>query len=125
MYYVCLEEEIVVSVLNYLPEVPGSVEVIEIQDSDYKNISNQTHYFDVKKKSVQKFSDDIFIKQEQEKENAAKNAAKRDFLSKSDWQVLRHLRETALGIPTSLSAEQYLNLEQQRQEAAKEIIDNK
>ena len=37
-------------------------------------------------------------------------------LSKSDWMVLRHSEETDLGIPTSLTSEEYLKLLKDRKE---------
>ena len=121
MYYVCVEDNIVVSILDYPPTVPSSVEVIEITDAEYKKLDDQTHYFDIEKKSVFQYSEhDITDQQEK-----MQDIIHRDFLSKTDWKVLRHLRETALGIPTSLSSEEYLDLERQRQEAAKNIVDNK
>jgi hypothetical protein len=43
------------------------------------------------------------------------------FLNQSDWKILRHIRQKALGIELSLSEEEYLALEQQRAEAAAKI----
>jgi hypothetical protein len=45
----------------------------------------------------------------------------RQFLNQSDWKILRHIRQKALGIELSLSEEEYLALEQQRAEAAAKI----
>lgn len=45
-----------------------------------------------------------------------------EFLDSTDWQVLRHIRQQALGIATSLTAEEYLELEHQRQMAAESIV---
>ena len=45
----------------------------------------------------------------------------RQFLNQSDWKILRHIRQRALGIELSLSEEEYLALEQQRAEAAAKI----
>jgi hypothetical protein len=50
------------------------------------------------------------------------NAAALKLLAESDWKILRHLREQALGIPTSLSSSEYLALEQERADAAARII---
>lgn len=44
------------------------------------------------------------------------------FLSSTDWKVLRHIREKALGQPTTLSDAEYLALEQERQQAADSIV---
>ena len=43
------------------------------------------------------------------------------FLKDTDFKVLRHLRQKALGLPLSLSDEEYLALEQQRHEASKKV----
>jgi hypothetical protein len=53
---------------------------------------------------------------------AAINAASLKYLAETDWQVLRHLRQLALEIQTTLSSEEYLQLEQSRSEAAEKII---
>jgi hypothetical protein len=52
----------------------------------------------------------------------AVNSEAQAFLNASDWKILRHLREQALGIPTSLSSSEYLALEQERADAAARII---
>ena len=44
------------------------------------------------------------------------------FLASTDFQVLRHIRQKALGQELSLSEEEYLALEQQRADAAARII---
>lgn len=44
------------------------------------------------------------------------------FLNESDFRVLRYIRQKALGLPLSLSDEEYLALEQERHEAAKKVI---
>ena len=52
MHYVCIENNLVVSVLSYQPNVPSSVAVVEITDAQAAQIAAQTHYFDVASKSV-------------------------------------------------------------------------
>ena len=44
-----------------------------------------------------------------------------DFLNSTDWKIMRHIREQALGLETSLTDKEYLELENKRQEAAKSI----
>ncbi len=53
MYYVCIENNQIVSILNYQPSVPGSVSTTEISDSEYNLIENKTHYFNVTTKKVE------------------------------------------------------------------------
>lgn len=51
----------------------------------------------------------------------ASKAADREFLRSTDWKVLRHIRQVALGETPTLSASEYLALEQLRSEAAARI----
>jgi predicted nucleotidyltransferase len=50
------------------------------------------------------------------------NGLEREFLNSTDWQILRHIRQKALAITTTLTDTQYLELEQQRQAAAARIV---
>ena len=61
---------------------------------------------------------DITSQLEQERINAEAQA----FLSSTDFKVMRHIRQKALGQELSLSEEEYLALEQQRSDAAARII---
>ena len=117
MYYVCIENNLIVSILNYEPTVPSSVSIIEITDEEHEKISKQTHYFSIENNQVEPYPTSVF----EQKENDLKNAEHREFLSNTDWKILRHIREKALGITTSLSEPEYLELEQQREAAANSI----
>jgi hypothetical protein len=44
------------------------------------------------------------------------------FLASTDWKVLRHIRQKALGETTSLTEEEYLALELQRSQAAASVV---
>src|SRR5574344_1805402 len=46
------------------------------------------------------------------------------FLNDSDWKVIRHRDQLALGVETSLTSDEYLALLQERQEARKKVINN-
>ncbi len=46
------------------------------------------------------------------------------FLTNSDWKVIRHRDQLALGVETSLTSDEYLALLQERQEARKKVINN-
>lgn len=61
---------------------------------------------------------DITSQLEQEKINSEALA----FLDTTDFKVLRHIRQKALGQELSLSEEEYLILEQQRSDAAAKIV---
>jgi hypothetical protein len=117
MNYVCIENNLVVSILNYQPNVPNSVEVVEITDSQAAQIAARTHYFDVASKSVTVVPAEVTA----QKAVAVANGQEREFLNSTDWKVLRHIRQKALNIPTSLSDAEYQILEQQRQAAAARI----
>lgn len=118
MHYVCIEDNKVVSILNYEPGVPASVRVVEISDNDAKKIQDQTHVFDIPTNSVVPTDPEILT----QKEIDQKNGIEREFLNSTDWKVMRHIRETALGLPTSLTQDEYLALEKQRADAADRIV---
>ena len=50
------------------------------------------------------------------------NEDAQDFLNESDWKILRHLRQQTLGIATSMTTEEFMELEQLRHEAALRIV---
>jgi len=119
MYYICIENAIITSILNYEPNVPESVKVVNITDEDYDRLESKTHYFDVVDNTIKSVPS-------QELENqtiSQQNGLEREFLNQTDWKVLRHIREQALGITTSLTQSEYLELERQRQSAAQRIVD--
>lgn len=125
MYYVCVENDQFVGSFNYEPNVPNGVEVIAITDQDHINITDlKTHYFDLPTKTVKSHSQDHIDQLAREKAQELINAENREFLNSTDWKVLRHLRQKALGIATSLSDIEYLALEQLRTEAAARIVNN-
>ena len=117
MHYVCIENNIVVSVLNYQPNVPSSVAVVEITDSQAAQIAAQTHYFDVPSRSVTAVAAGITAQRAAD----VANGQEREFLNSTDWKILRHIRQKALNISTSLSDAEYIQLEQQREAAAARI----
>jgi hypothetical protein len=117
MYYVCIENNTVVGIQSYKPAVPSSVEIVEINDDEYQQLMDQTYIFNIQLKQVSPVSDNVLTAKLIEKENAIYL----DFLHKTDWQVLRHLRQLSLGIDTSLTNEQYLQLEQERNIAASNV----
>jgi hypothetical protein len=117
MHYVCIENNLVVSILSYQPNVPSSVAVVEITDAQAAQIAAQTHYFDVASKTVTAVADGIAL----QRATAVANGQEREFLNSTDWKILRHIRQKALNIATSLSDAEYLQLEQQREDAAARI----
>jgi hypothetical protein len=118
MYYVCIENNNVSSILSYQPAVPNSITVETITDDDYNKIMEQTHRFDVATRTVVLV--DASITSAKIREQA--NGIEREFLNSTDWKILRHMRQLALNINTSLTAEEYLALEAQRNAAASRIV---
>ena len=119
MKYICIENDIVTSLMDYEPNAPETVTVVTISDQDAENLNNGTHIFDVSIQSVVAKSADI-ITQENIVEQ---NGQEREFLSSTDWKVLRHIRQKHLGIATSLTEEEYTELETQREAAAQRVVD--
>jgi hypothetical protein len=118
MYYVCIENNVIISILNYEPTVPESVLICEITDQQANQIKDQTHYFDIENKTVEPVAESVTA----EKEQYRLNGIEREFLNSTDWKILRHMRQQALNVPTTLTDAEFLELEQQRQAAAARIV---
>lgn len=122
MNYVCIEEGKVIGVFNYQPGVPESVTVVEISDDEHQQIVDGTHYFDITDLTVKSRTQAELEAVATAKQLEIDNAKKRSFLSLTDWKVMRHIRQKALGVAITLTEEEYLSLENERQEAANGII---
>ena len=79
MHYVCIENNTVVAILNYLPSVPSTVRLQEITDSQAVQIRAQTHYFDIAGNTVRTVSENVVAQQTTE----LANAQEREFLNLS------------------------------------------
>ena len=117
MHYVCLENNQVISIVNYEPSVPNTVTVVSITDSEFKSIEDKTHQFDIEASRVVPLSAAELLNQQ----TYNSNGEKLEFLRSTDWKILRHLREKALNVETSMTEEEYLTLENERQLTAKSI----
>ena len=125
MYYVLIENNELAGVVNYEPNVPNTVIVTSISNEEYQYIMEEnTHYFDLPTRTVKAHTQDHLDSLAISKETEIKNAEYRDFLNSTDWKILRHIRQKALGVGTSMTDAEYLALEQQRAEAAARIINN-
>lgn len=118
MHYVCIENDQVISTLNYRPNVPNTVSIVEITDIQASQLQAGTHLFDLASRSVSPVASSVLDRKEQE----VANAQEREFLNSTDWKVLRHLRQKTLGLPTSLTDAEFLQLEQDRNAAASRIV---
>lgn len=126
MYYVLVENNEFRGVLDYKPNIgKDNVEVIE-----YDGIIPKENMTVFEGKLVDKesltFINGKFIKQDYELEKQQElNKESRKYLNETDWLVLRHQDQLALGIETSLTEEEYLELLQKRQEARTTVVDYK
>lgn len=118
MYYVCIENNNITSILNYKPNVPSGVTLVQIEDEQYKQLGEGTHKFDLIALSVVPQDKNVLDAKELEKTNALRL----EYLNSTDWMVLRHIRQKALGLETSLSEDKYIELEKTRQDAANSIV---
>jgi len=115
MPFLYIENNEVISILHDKAETPNSVEQIEISNNEYEGLFNESFIFDLSTKKV------IDNPNPQNIEKDEKNGELRYFLQSTDWKVLRHIREINLELETSLTEQEYLELEQQRQQAARDI----
>ena len=123
MYYVIIENGEISSVLPYEPNVPETHTVIEISDAEHESIiTAKTHYFDLADNTVKSYSQTHLDSEAAKEAQRIANAEKRYFLENSDWKVLRHIREKTLGQQSTLSDEEYIQLEQDRADAAAAIV---
>ena len=118
MYY-CVENQKVIGVQDYEPNVPQSVKVYSVSDEDHKKSfgQNATHYFDAVLGKVLPIPSKELDKIQTEKQYHNLTTQ----VGLSDWKVLRHIREKALDLPTTLTEEEYVALEQQRQNTVQQI----
>ena len=78
----------------------------------------QTHRFDTASRTVVAVDQVVINQREQDR----LNGIDREFLNSTDWKIMRHIRQKALNVATSLTDAEYLELEQQRQAAAARIV---
>ena len=124
MYYVIIENGGISSILGYEPNVPETHTVIEISNEVYESITTaKTHYFDLADNTVKSYGQTHLDSEAAKEAQRITNAEKRKFLADSDWKVMRHIREKALSQLTSLTDQQYLDLEQARATAAAAIVE--
>jgi hypothetical protein len=98
--------------------VPNSITLVEISDEDNNSILAETHFFDVVTLRVTERNQSYLS----DKKIAQENSERLAYLSKTDWMILRHIREKALGTETSLSENEYIKLEQKRNDIAAAIV---
>jgi hypothetical protein len=123
MYYIVIENGEISAILNYEPSVPETHTVVEISDEDHAGIVARTQYFDLADNTVKSYGQAHLDNEAAKEAQRIINAEKRKFLADSDWKIMRHIREKALEQTTSLTDQQYLDLEQARATAAAAIVE--
>ena len=121
MYYFCIEDNIVTSILSYEPSVPDTIEVVQVTDEEYGCIKDDTHKFDITTKKVIPHELTYIEAKAANIEREQNNTVHRQLLTNTDWKILRHIRQKALDLPTSLTEQEYIALENQRHLAAVRI----
>jgi len=114
MHYVCIENNQINSILNYEPNVPNTVRVVVITTEDYDKIKTGNYYFNVATDAVEPNTASM-VEARQAEVNLL---ASKKYLADTDWMVLRHMREKTLGMPTTLSDSELIELETKRAAAA-------
>ena len=118
MYYVTVEDNRVLGILNYEPNVPETVKVFPISPEQYESLTtSQTHFFNPTKGELELMPEEF---EDFKLEKLARTDGKA-FLAATDWKILRHWRERTLGITTTLSEEELFHLELKRDEVAKSV----
>jgi hypothetical protein len=110
------------SIINYVANLPDGVNSLQITEAEKLGIDEGTHYFDLATLTVQSKAAEILQAEQAAETLRLSNLQYRAFLDSTDWQVLRHIRQQSLGIETSLTQQEYLDLEEQRHQAALSII---
>ena len=124
MRYVVVENNQIMGIMPYEPNIPETSVAIEITDEEYSSIiTEKTHYFDTISLQVVAKLQTVIDQQIADDAQRAINTEKRFFLENTDWKVMRHMREKALGQTTTLTDQEYLDLEQARATAAAAIIE--
>jgi len=101
-------------------EMPHLIQV-ECTQQDQTNYFAGTHYFDETLKKVVSKPKSVLDEIKQKQDTDRKNKTLLRFLADTDWKILRHIREKALNLPTSLSESEYIALEKSRHDAAAAI----
>ena len=118
MYYYCIENQQLVSVMEHEPNVPDTVTVVTVSRENHQKIQDRELWFDV----IQKRAVPMPAQRIKQIAVDQQNQDSRAFLDRTDWKILRHWRQQALGLPTSLTHDQYIELEHQREDVARSII---
>jgi hypothetical protein len=120
-------EEFVRVMVEVPQENPMAVVIVHEDGTE----SSYTPNFLMEKQYVEEIQPSIMLKgvisgplakTEADKEQEQVNAEALAFLAEQDWKRQRHISQKALGIPTSMSEDEYLAMEQACQDARNRIV---
>lgn len=124
MNYLLIENDILVGVCDYEPNIGNdNIQIIKYSGNIPKE---RILYLDGKIVDSNNF---VYINGKYVKNTKAvadlleKNKNARNYLSDTDWLVIRHRDQLDLNLETSLNNDQYLDLLAKRQEARKQVIE--
>ena len=121
--YLLIKNETLLSVCNYEPNIDsddirivkysGKIPFDRIIYIDGK-IRDKDNYIDINGKYI--------LKTKTLETQLNNNQTSRQYLKNSDWLVIRHRDQLALGIKTTLSDEEYLNILKKRQLKRERVV---
>lgn len=124
MNYLLIENEILVGVCDYKPNIGNdNIQIIKYSGNIPKE---RILYLDGK---IVDSNDYVYINGKYVKNTKAvadlleKNRNARNYLTDTDWLVIRHRDQLDLNLETSLNNDQYIDLLNKRQEARKQVIE--
>ena len=117
MHYYCVENNQICSVSNYEPNVPESVSVYQVPDDIHDRIQAKDWWFNVESRQAEPLPTRVAAQLDADKTRQEKLT----FLASTDWKILRHLRQKALNMETTLAEHEYLDLEFQRERTARSV----
>lgn len=124
MNYLLIENETLVGVCDYEPNIGDD----NIQIIKYSGNIPKERILYLSGKIVDS-NDYVYINGKYIKNTKAvadlleQNKKARNYLTDTDWLVIRHRDQLELNLETSLNNDQYLDLLNKRQEARKQVID--
>lgn len=105
---------------NLLSQQSKNKQIVMFDGKVFATDSNL--YFLNSEGKYEKYTDEELKEQQEIKQVVQTTNQSLQFLDDTDWKVTRHRDQLALGIETSLTNEEYLNLLTQRQEARDLVI---
>lgn len=105
---------------NLLSQQSKNKQIVMFDGKVFATDSNL--YFLNSEGKYEKYTDEELKEQQEIKQVVQTTNQSLQFLDDTDWKVTRHRDQLALGIETSLTNEEYINLLTQRQEARDLVI---